>query len=452
MNALIRGLKEIKQYPSAIAGLFMVAVLIGVSLYAVIAIPYSDAIRLWRAGVGIWDEYPRNANPVWMDLFTSDRLPRTIVVRSGEDGVFEIEPADDGMEDVRLVLPFSYPYDGFPREVTVFLNAPDYDGEVIRYTTYWQTPDDETLTLATNRRLRAADTYRISQDGTVRRQLPGMAAPEVGLFADLRAAPGPEGRVPVKGDYAVVVETQLPAGSRLEARLVVYGQIAGFAGTDHRRRDIMVALLWGAPLALAFGFLGAVGANVSTFVLAGIGTWYGGKVDSVFQRLTELFMVLPLLPILIMVGYFFSRSLWLMLGLIILMSVFSAAMKTYRAMFLQAKEAPYIEAAQAYGASNMRIVFRYLLPRIVPVLLPQFVLVIPTFVFLEATLAVIGLGDPILPTWGKVMNDALAQGALYKGYYYWMVQPAVLLMFTGFGFALLGYSLDRVFNPRLRGV
>jgi len=90
------------------------------------------------------------------------------------------------------------------------------------------------------------------------------------------------------------------------------------------------------------------------------------------------------------------------------------------------------------------------LPRIVPVLLPQFVLVIPAFVFLEASLAVLGLGDPLLPTWGKLISDARSADALFKGQYYWIIQPAVLLMLTGFGFALVGYALDRIFNPRLR--
>jgi peptide/nickel transport system permease protein len=98
------------------------------------------------------------------------------------------------------------------------------------------------------------------------------------------------------------------------------------------------------------------------------------------------------------------------------------------------------------------MIFSYLLPRAMPILLPQFVMIIPTFVFLEATLAVLGLGDPVLPTWGKVINDAQANSAMYMGQYYWMVLPALLLMGIGLGFALVGFALDRVFNPRLRTV
>jgi peptide/nickel transport system permease protein len=93
-----------------------------------------------------------------------------------------------------------------------------------------------------------------------------------------------------------------------------------------------------------------------------------------------------------------------------------------------------------------------MIPRILPVLLPTFVTLIPTYVFLEASLAVLGLGDPSLPTWGKLLNAAQEQSALYHGFLYWVLEPAALLMLTGLGFAMLGFALDRVFNPRLRSV
>jgi peptide/nickel transport system permease protein len=120
-------------------------------------------------------------------------------------------------------------------------------------------------------------------------------------------------------------------------------------------------------------------------------------------------------------------------------------------MFLQTKESPYIEAAKAYGAGDTRIIFQYMLPRVIPVLIPQFILLIPSYVFLEASLAILGLGDPVLPTWGKIINDSYANGALYNGWYYWVLEPSVLLMFTGLAFAMVGFALDRIFNPRLRG-
>ncbi|MCS7240799.1 MAG: ABC transporter permease, partial [Candidatus Bipolaricaulota bacterium] len=234
-----------------------------------------------------------------------------------------------------------------------------------------------------------------------------------------------------------------------EPKLVVYGRVHGLAGTDHLRRDLSVALLWGAPIAMVFGIAAAVGIALAHFFISAIGAWFGGIVDIVVDRLTELRMILPLLPILIMVGVLWSRSIWVVLSVLIMFNLIGGV-KTYRAMFLQAREAPYIEAARAYGAGNFRIIFRYLVPRMIPVLIPAFVLAIPNYVFLEATLSILGLGDPLLPTWGKVIYDAYSQGALYKGQYYWILEPAAMLMLTGLGFSVLGFTLDRIFNPRLR--
>jgi peptide/nickel transport system permease protein len=212
----------------------------------------------------------------------------------------------------------------------------------------------------------------------------------------------------------------------------------------------MVALLWGTPVALAFGLLAAGGTTLLTMVFSAIGAWYGGWVDGLIQRITEVNMVLPFLPILIMIGTLFSHSIWVILGATVALSIFTAQIKAYRAIFMQVKESTFVEAAKAYGASNWRIISLYLIPRMIPTLIPSLVLSVPSFVFLEASLAVLGLGDPTLPTWGKIIDDAFNQSALYNGWYYWILEPAVLLMITGLAFALLGFALDRIFNPRLR--
>lgn len=265
--------------------------------------------------------------------------------------------------------------------------------------------------------------------------------------------PAVEEQLAIRGRYELRVEgLMFEEGADLDARLVVYGQVHGLAGTDHLRRDIMVALLWGTPIALAFGLLAAVGATVSTFVIAAIGVWFGRWVDAGIRWITQVNIILPLLPILIMIGYLYSRSIWVMLGVVIAFNVFSASLFVFRAMFLQVKESPYIEAARAYGAGNFRIIFRYMIPKMIPFLIPTFVILIPSFVFLEATLAVLGLGDPVLPTWGKVLRDSWVNGALFLGHYYWVLMPSFLLMVTGLGFALLGYTLDRIMNPRLREI
>ncbi|MTI95813.1 MAG: ABC transporter permease [Firmicutes bacterium] len=437
-------LKELRRYPSAIVGLIIMFIFIAFSIHTVFSLPLDEAVTLWRGGPGIWDDHPRRAEPAWFDWFTSDSLSRTIKVSLEDAGEMRVEPIGGGMNSVEVVLPFEFNYDTFPSEISLFTEATGAK----EFSVYLRKPNGETVTLSENLGFRAHHIYRISLDSALRMQLNG-ASPHVGLFSE-NPSPGRDGK-PLQGNYELVMLGEIPETTELHAaELVVFGQVHGAAGTDHLRRDLTIALRWGAPVGLLFGVLAAVGAQLSTFILGGIGTWFGGKIDAIFHRLTEVTMILPLLVVLMMVGHFYTRSLWVMLGVVILLSVFSASMKVYRAMFLQAKEAPYIEAAQAYGAGNFRIIFKYLLPRLSPVLLPQFIIVIPSFVFLEATLAVLGLGDPRLPTWGKIIYDARVNDALYMGDYYWMLQPAVALMLIGLSFSLLGYTLDRIFNPRLR--
>jgi peptide/nickel transport system permease protein len=309
----------------------------------------------------------------------------------------------------------------------------------------WITPDERKINMASYSVFRR-DVYRIAQDEKLERILRA-ANPIEGLFAD----PASETPIPLKGTYQMVVAASLfePSAS-LDVEFVLHGKLYGLAGTDFKRRDLMIPLMWGMPIALAFGLLAALGTTVTTLVIAAIGTWYGGWVDDLIQRITEINSVLPFFPILIMIGTFYSRSIWLILGATIVLNIFGLGIKNFRAIFLQIKEAPYIEAARSYGASDGRIIIRYLTPRVIPLLIPQLVTLVPGYVFLEAGLAVLGLGDPFMPTWGKVIDDARTNGALYEGLYYWILEPAVLLLITGLAFALLGFALDRVFNPKLR--
>ena len=438
-----RALRDLLKYPSAAAGLAIIGLLVVISIFAVTVIPYGEAIRLWRGGEALWLENPRNARPSWVALIPGRELPRTIVA-SSQRAVRTERKVGGGVREFTILLPFDYPYRRFPQELAVFFDA-EYTDRPLHVALLWRPPDGSEIRL-NELTVRKKDVYRISADGRLQLELGGR--PEVVLLADPKASD-----TPLRGRHELIVRGFLfDDTSRLDARLVVYGEVHGLAGTDHLRRDLIIPLLWGTPIALAFGLLAAVGSTLSSLVIAAIGVWYGRWVDGMIQRITEVNLILPALPILIMIGTLYSRSIWVILGVVILLGVFGSGIKTYRALFLQVKEAPYVEAARAYGAGNMRIVFQYIIPRAVPVLVPQFVTLIPSFVFLEASLAVLGLGDPVLPTWGKVIEDAYSKGALFTGHYYWVLQPAVLLMLSGLGFTMLGFALDRVFNPRLREI
>lgn len=447
MKTIKKTFNDLFQYPSAVFGLVIVLLLVALSIYAPIKISYSEAIRLWRGGEEVWYKNPKNAPPAWFNFFTQKKLSESFSVKAGEEDFTKTTtPGEQDTASIDFAYSFEFDYDDYPQEILLYFDT-KYDAKQPFVSIYLITPDEREIRIS-DFGVGKEQTFRFSQDKKLIRRLKNDNVMK-GLFS----VPESDPLTPLKGTYQLVIKgLTFEPGSDIDVELVFHGQLYGVAGTDHSRRDIKVALLWGTPVAMAFGLLAALGTSILTMSIAAIGSWYGGWLDELIQRITEINLVLPFLAILIMVGAFYSRSIWVILGVTILLSIFTGSIKSYRAIFLQVKESTYIEAARAYGASDIRIIFMYLVPRMIPLLIPTLVSSVPSYVFLEASLAVLGLGDPVLPTWGKIVNDAFANGALYKGYYYWILEPAVLLMITGLGFAMLGFALDRIFNPRLRGV
>lgn len=449
MNKLKDTIRDILYYPSAIAGAIIILLLIALAIYAMIKIPYAEAIRLWRGGEEVWYQNPKTAPPSWYNLFLKKKQPVSFAVKSGDTEGSLLKQVTPGKEDtasIDFTYSFDFNYDEFPQEMMIYFTS-TFQSKQPFVSIYLITPDERKIRIS-DFGLNAKQNFRFSQDEKLIKRLK-----TENVMVALFSVPKSDPPVPLKGTYQLVINgVTFEKGSDINAEFVFHGKVFGLAGTDISRRDLMVPLLWGAPIALAFGLLAALGTAVLTMIIAAIGAWYGGWVDDLIQRITEINLVLPFLAILIMVGTFYNRSIWTILGVTVLLSIFTGSIKSYRAIFMQVKESTYIEAARAYGASNARIIFTYLIPRIIPLLIPTLVSSVPSYVFLEASLAVLGLGDPVLPTWGKIINDAEMNGALYKGWYYWIIEPAVLLMVTGLGFAMLGFALDRIFNPKLRGL
>jgi peptide/nickel transport system permease protein len=445
MNAMKSTLQSLLKYPSAILGLLVVLLLVSTAVFAMVKIPYSEAIRLWRGGEEVWYQNPKFAPPAWINAFSEKKYAESFAVRT-TDGSMEktVVPGAEDTATVTITYPLEFTYDYYPQEMILYITS-HYQVKQSFISVELLTPDGRKIRI-TNASLNDRMTYRFSQDQKLKTRLK-----TDDIFPALFSLPDSD--EPLKGQYQLLITgTTFEPGADIDVEFVLHGQVYGLAGTDQSRRDLVVPLLWGAPVALAFGLIASLGTLVLTMIIAAVGTWYGGWLDELIQRITEVNLVLPFLSILIMIGTFYSRSIWVILGATILLNIFTGAIKGYRSIFMQVKESMYIEAARAYGASSPRIIFLYLIPRMIPLLIPGLVSSVPAFVFLEASLAVLGLGDPVLPTWGKIIQDAQANGALYRGYYYWILEPAVLLMITGLGFAMLGFALDRVFNPRLRDV
>ena len=164
----------------------------------------------------------------------------------------------------------------------------------------------------------------------------------------------------------------------------MHGQVFGLAGTDHARRDLVVPLLWGAPVALAFGLVASLGTAVLTMIISAVGAWYGSWLDELIQRITEVNLVLPFLSILIMVGTLLTQHR-VILGAT-MRSAYLPPNQGYSFHFCAIKES-CILSCSCLRASGPRIVFTYMIPRMISIVDPGLVLSVPSLCFLEAGLA-----------------------------------------------------------------
>lgn len=432
------------RYPSAALGLAIIAILLIVSVYTVIAIPYDEAVSLWRGDGNAWGRHPRKALPAWVNYFRRDDLPPTFRFDStGENSTKQVIQEDGGLNLVTMPITFDYDYGDFPQDIIVDLTA-QYEERGPHVIISWVWPDGREREL-TSFKPRNTDSYFVARDDRLKRRLRS-DSPLKALFL----GPEGEGERPVSGTYTLRVEAFLfEPESDVDAEVTIVGQVYGLAGTDSERRDLMIALLWGTPVALVFGIVAAIGVSIGSMLVAAIGAWYGGFLDRVVQYLNEVNLILPFFPVALMVFTMYSRSIVSILGVVVVLTIFGSAVKSYRATFLQVRNEAYVEAAQAYGASNRRIIARYMFPRLRTLLLPKLIVLVPTFVFLEATLAFLGVSDPLLPTWGKLIVAALSYG-VYDQATHIVIIPLAVLFVTGFAFAMVGLALERVFEPRLR--
>ncbi|MET1160377.1 MAG: ABC transporter permease [Thermoprotei archaeon] len=454
------------RFKSFVIGLLLVLIFVFISIYAMVTLPYDQAIRMWNS-IEYWQDYPKLAFPEWINAFSSKKLPVGTMIFDSREPKLGITKSRQtiaiggGGMIATIKFSFEYEYDDFPSEIVMWFFINTTQPMLVKVT--WIKPDGSQFIVYRNV-LEKYQYYRVSGDlelmnrykfyiiKKLRANITYDITPEIALFAKEDASILSKDTVtPLKGRYRVVIEaSSADPNADIDVKLNIYGKVYGLLGTDDKRRDLWIGIMWGAPLALSFGVLASVLTAFLQMIIAATAAWYGGIVDHLISRINEIVMVIPFLPLLIMISYFYKFSIWTLLIVVVALSAFGGGIKTYRAMFLQVKEMPYIEAARAYGASNARIILRYMVPRVLPTIIPAIVLSVPSFVFLEAALAILGVGDPQAITWGKILDEAYTGGALYWGLYHWILAPSVCLMTISIGFALMGFTLDRIFNPRLR--
>jgi len=449
---------ELRKFPSAVFGFAIILLLVLGSLYAVIELPYNKIGNEWGKTILTGKPLaPKLAQPAWINIFRSEDLLSTMILDSEEGGAQRIEKLmDDGTKQITLLYTFDYNYADFPSEMTLYLDG-TFEVKKPFASMTWTTPDGRVFNL-NGVAVESGVIYDFEEYIPARRIVSKNENWEKWFnFSRISPTPfhyilfaDPDSNTPslVKGTYQLRIDgLTFEEDSDIQAEFVMLGSVYGFSGTDNSRRDLSVPLFWGMPFALIIGLVGSLSTTVLSMIIAATGVWFGGWVDNLIQRLTDINLILPVLAMSVLASAFLGINIWVILSVIVLLNVFGTPTKNFRAAFLQIKDASYIEAARSYGASNGRIIMKYMVPRIIPVLVPQLIILIPSFVFLEATLGLFNINSG-LPTWGTVIFQALTKGALY-GSKYWVLQPLALLLITGVAFALLGSALERILNPRL---
>ncbi len=223
----------------------------------------------------------------------------------------------------------------------------------------------------------------------------------------------------------------------------------GVLGTDQRGRDIAALFVAGVRVSLIVGIFATL---LATFLGTSLGLasgYLGGWVDGILMRIVDLLLSIPLLPVLMALAALWGKGLW---QLVLILSIFSwmGTARTVRALVLTLRDAPYIEGLRGLGAPSGYILRKHLLPETFPVLLATMTLGVPGAILSEAGLSFLGLSDPRVISWGRMLHEAHSFGAFTAGAWWMLLPPGLGIALLCLVFLDLGKFLEERVDPRLR--
>ncbi len=220
-------------------------------------------------------------------------------------------------------------------------------------------------------------------------------------------------------------------------------------GTDFMGRDILSQLLAGARIAFMVGVSAAFMSVVLGTAIGMIAGYMGRFVDTILMRLADMIMVMPtLLVVLILAALFGQLNIWTIV-LIIALFRWPGVSRVIRAQTLSLKHRPFIEAARVAGASHLRIIFRHIMPNVLPLSFLYMTFRVTSAIIIEAALAFLGFGDPGTVSWGMMLQWVWKTGHMFKAPY-WLLPPGICISLITLSFYMLGRAMDEVLDPRLR--
>lgn len=217
-------------------------------------------------------------------------------------------------------------------------------------------------------------------------------------------------------------------------------------GTDDLGRDILMLVMFGARISLIVGFTSVFISTTIGILVGAISGYYGGKIDDILMRLTDTLLIIPNFFLILIVIAFFGSSLRYIIAIIGL-TTWPGTARLLRSEFLALKEQEFVEAAKIVGASDLGIIFRHIMPNAIHPVIVNASLQVGSAILIEAGLSFLGLGDPSLVSWGRMLNIA----QMYIRTAWWMAAfPGMAIFITVMAFNLVGDGLNDALNPRLR--
>ena len=222
-------------------------------------------------------------------------------------------------------------------------------------------------------------------------------------------------------------------------------------GTTPSGVDLLALIIESTPFILVMVFAGGVWATTLGVVVGTVSGYKGGTVDNVITTISDFFMSIPGLPLVIILAITFSPESPLLLGVILTINYWAGLGRSIRSQVLSIREESYVEASRTMGTGTSRIIRKDVLPNIMPYVMVQFVLAARYTIFASVGLYFIGVLPYSGQNWGVTLNNAYNQGALFgMQALYWLLVPMIAIVGLAFGLILISQGMDRIFNPRVR--
>lgn len=222
-------------------------------------------------------------------------------------------------------------------------------------------------------------------------------------------------------------------------------------GTTRSGVDLLALIIDSTPFILLMVLAGGVWATTLAVAVGTLSGYKGGTVDTVITSISDFFMAIPGLPLVIVLAITLSPENPIFLGVILTINYWAGLGRSIRSQVLSIREAEYVEASRTMGTSTPRIIFKDVLPNIMPYVMVNFVLAARYTIFASVGLYFIGVLPYTGQNWGVTLNNAYEQGALFSwGAFHWLLFPIVAIVGLAFGLILVSQGMDRIFNPRVR--